>query len=179
MGAPTTNLFYGQFDFRSATGTAQTADSGENMAIRACAASMDQRHGYVRIQDSGAGLDVDFWNAVAGDYDPIATGLSYTDWHTLGINIIFNDGVDNDVVDVYLNGVLLYSGPSWEAYYTAHSESVDRLSFDTYLNEAFLGGGLYIDNVLIDDIVVPVPGAALLAMLGLCSAAAKLSRKVG
>ena len=171
MGAPTTNVFYGQFDFRSVTMAAQT-----DMAIRACAASMDQRHGYVRILDSGAGLDVGFWNAPLGVYDTVTTGLSYTDWHTLGINVIFNDGLDNDVVDVYVNGGLLYTGPSWESYYTGYAESVDRLSFDTYLNTSFLGGGLYIDNVLIDDIVVPIPGAVLLGILGLGAAGFKLRK---
>ena len=149
-----------------------------DMAIRACAASMDQRHGYVRIQDSGVGLDVDFWNAVTLAYDSVATGLSYTNWHTLGINIIFNDGVANDVVDVYVDGGLLYSGPSWEAYYTTHSESVDRLSFDTYYNASFDGGGLYIDNVLVDDIIVPIPGAVLLCMIGLSMAGLRLRSKM-
>jgi hypothetical protein len=132
---------------------------------------MDQRHGYVMIVDDGLGLDLDFWRADLGVYDELETNLSYTDWHTLGIEILFQDGVDNDLVTLHLNGSPIYTGPSWESYYTAHSESVDRLCFDTYVDAAHLGNGLYIDNVLISDGipggVVPEPSTvAVWGMLG-------------
>ena len=160
MGAPTTSTFYGQVDFRSVTMATQT-----DLGIRICAASADQRHGYVVIADDGAGFDLKFWDPVLGDYDLIDTNLSYTDWHTLGIEIFFNDGVANDVVNVYANGSAVYTnGVSWESYYTDHAESVDRLSFDIYEDVTQLGNGLYFDNILIAEtnpgVVIPLPAAA-------------------
>ncbi len=168
MGAVTSNRFYGQVDFRS------VVTSGEQgMSVRICAASADQRHGYVRIQDSGLGLDLDLWDATVGDYSSIATGLSYTDWHTLGIDILFNDGAANDVVTIYVDGGSVLTGPSWEAYYTAHAESVDRLSFDASpINDDFLGGGLYFDNVIVSDTAptgnaIPEPSTVIIwSLLG-------------
>jgi len=156
MGAVTTDTFYGQVDFRSATGAAQ-----DGLAIRLSASSMDSRHGYVNIFDDGAGFDLGFWRADLGVYDSLDTSLSYTDWHTLGIEILFNDGTGDDVVNLYVDGATIYTGPSWEAYYST-PQSVDRLSFDTYLDASHLGEGLYFDNVLISDQgpgAVPQPNA--------------------
>ena len=158
MGVVTTNTFYGQVDFRSVTMAPQTG-----LQIRLSASSMDQRHGYLTISDDGSGFDLGFWRADLDSYDILDTNLSYTDWHTLGIEILFNDGASNDVVNLWVNGSMIYSGPSWEAYYTDHAESVDRLSFDTYLDTSHSGKGLYFDNVLISDEgpggVIPEPAS--------------------
>ncbi len=172
MGPVTTNTFYGQVDFRSAVMAPQP-----DLAVRLCAASADQRHGYVNILDDGAaGFDLHFWRADLDAYDVIDANLSYTDWHTLGIEILFHDGPANDVVNLYVDGSMIHTGPSWEAYYTAHSESVDRLTFDTYLDERYLGAGLYFDNVLVAEqqppaAVIPEPSTLTIFAVGLACVA--------
>src|SRR5690606_16330414 len=63
-GPVTTNLFHGQFDFRSVTGAPQ-----QDLAINVTGASFDQRHGYVRILDDGAnGFDLLFFDTVGDDF---------------------------------------------------------------------------------------------------------------
>ncbi len=132
----------------------------KDLRIRLCAASADIRHGYVVIADDGSGFDILFWEPLLNDYQVIDLNLSYTQWHTLGIEIFFNDGSDNDVVNIYVDGYKVHSGISWEAYHTDAPKSVDRLSFDTYLDTNQLGYGLYFDNILVTDLDHTVfPGA--------------------
>jgi hypothetical protein len=171
MGAATTNRFYGQVDFRS---VAAVPEPG--MAVRIMAASADRSHGYLMVSDVGVGLQVDFWRADLSAYESIATGLSYAAWYTLGIDITFLDGPANDIVDIWLDSVKIYTGPSWESLYGI-AQSVDRLSFDVYADVGnHPGGGMYFDNVLLNDIGVqqqqilevahaPVPAAAWAGMM--------------
>jgi hypothetical protein len=181
-GPVTTNTFYGEFDFRSATGAGQTG-----LTMNVNAGSFDQRHGYVRIIDDGAsGLSIGFFDTVGETFNftTIATGLSYTDWHKIGIEILFNDGltsgtfgdddaIGNDIVKIYIDGMLAHTGTSWESVYAGaqdHAESVDSLQFSGTTNAALLGGGLYFDNILVTDVgpaAVPAPGTLALFGLGL------------
>lgn len=159
-GAPTTSNFYGELQFKSVTGATQAG-----LAISVQASSADRRHGFVRILDDGAGFDLVFFDTdAAGGFvgTAIDTNLSYTDWHTLGIEIFFMDGLGtggagNDVVNIYIDGVLVHTGTSWETVYSP-PQSVDRLmiaasdSGSGPVIPGQLGDGLYFDNVLVTDV---------------------------
>jgi len=165
MGDVTHSSIWAQFDLRSVTGAAQT--DGERLAIYVGLVSGERRQSLLRIRDvaSGtidpAGFDLALWNVTTGSYDAFGSPLSYTDWHTLAMEIQFNDGADNDVVNIYyvnddLN-TLVHTGPSFEEYYRRgwplgigldDPQSVDRLMFNVQdpLGD-YLNGGFYIDNV--------------------------------
>lgn len=169
-GAPTTSTFYGELEFRSATGATQP---GLGFAISAN--SSDVRHGFVRIFDDGAGFDLTFAETTDGcafANTTIDTNLSYTDWHTLAISISFVEGLaagtaglpgalGNDVVRIFANGALVHIGTSWES--CAGAESVDRLLIAASnagsgtVIPAQLGAGLFFDNVFVGD-GLPGPG---------------------
>jgi hypothetical protein len=182
-GPVTTSSFYGQFDFRSATGAPQA-----NLAISVTGASFDQRHGFVRILDDGAnGFDLLFFDTVGDSFigTNLDLDLSYDEWHTVGIEILFEDGfasgtfgdddaIGNDVANIYVNGVLVHTGTSWESIYADgqnHAESIDVLQFSAATIPGQLGNGLLFDNVIVTDVreanQTPIPEPASLAIWGL------------
>ena len=150
--------FFGEFDFRSATGAAQPGLSVTVSPDNGTGA----RHGFFDIEDNGAtGLDI-----VTFDVNPadgtfigpitIASGLSYTDFHKIGIEIIFNDGPANDVINYFLNGVLIHTGPSWEEFYTNQQAALhpNGVPVQTFLfrvsgtaEPTVDDAGLFIDNL--------------------------------
>lgn len=161
-GPTTTASFYGELDFASATGASQPG-----LAFSVQASSHDRRHGFVRIVDDGVdGFDLVFFDTdAAGDFASTAidTNLSFADWHSLGIEITFVDGLagdgsGNDIVNVYADGVLVHAGTSWETVYFPVPQSVDRLMIQASdvgsgaVIPSQLGNGLYFDNVLVTDL---------------------------
>ena len=128
--------------------------------------SSDTRQAFVRIVDNGvSGFDLTYVQTADGCTFPntlIATDLSYTDWHRLGIEIFFVDGLasgtagqpgaeGNDIVNIYVDGCLVHTGSSWESCIGARV--VDQLLFETSNeNPSFDGNGLYFDNVLVTDL---------------------------
>jgi hypothetical protein len=133
--------------------------------MSANANSGDTRHAYTRIVDDGTGFDIEFVDTVNGcafNFTPLDLNLSYTDWHTIGIEVFFEDGLasgvpnsagaeGNDQVNLYVNNQLVHSGTTWES--CVGPRSVDRILFDhPETNAGFLGGGLFIDNVLVTDL---------------------------
>ena len=153
--------FYKKFDFRSATGAPQA-----DLAISISADNgSGARQTYVQLVDTGAGIDVITFDVdAAGDFVgpiTIATGLSYTDWHTVEVELVFVDGLNNDVAQYFVNGALVHTGTSWEEFYRAnqaalHPFGVPVQTLLVRLNTAaadpatVLGGGYYIDNVSIE-----------------------------
>lgn len=160
-GPSTTSNFYGQVDFSSVTGSAQP---GLTFVIDAN--SSDTRQAFVRLEDNGvSGFDLSYIETANGctfPSTPIASDLSYTDWHTLGIEIFFVDGLasgvagqpgaeGNDIVNIYVDTFLVYTGTTWESCIGARV--VDQLLFETSNeNVSFQGNGLYFDNVLVTDV---------------------------
>ena len=79
----------------------------------------------IRINDTPTGLEVlasevtDNGPGNAADFMavPVATGLSRAVAHTLRIEVTFVNGPANDVVNVYVDGVLEHTGGTWEQYY--------------------------------------------------------------
>jgi len=90
------------------------------------------RMSFVRIRDTAGGLAVDASHVpspatTGGSVDfvavtDIATGLSRTAVHNLRIEMDLNEGVDNDVVRVFVDGTLAFTGESWENYYRNDTE---------------------------------------------------------
>src|SRR5882762_8208123 len=109
--------FQASFSFRSATGTAQpgaritvSADNGQG-----------GRQSFTALEDTGSGIQVTTYDVdSSGNFNSpiiIASGLSYSSWHTTGVGIEFKDGSNNDVVVYFVDGRLVHTGPTWEQFY--------------------------------------------------------------
>lgn len=175
---PVTNHFFASFDFRSATGAPQP---GLDVTI-----SPDDgagaRQSFISIEDNGTGIDIDFFDTSANhalsnpnggfDLTVIATGLSYGGWHNVAFDITFVDGniIDgggfvsgNDILKMYVDGVLVHTGTTWESYWWTTTEgqvppssrAIDTLLFrlstpsGLMAPSPLLGEGYYFDNVFI------------------------------
>ena len=87
--------FVSQFRFRSATSAAQ---SGLQIEVNAMTGGPDRQSAVV-IRDTGAGFDVEGVSAT------FFSGISYDEWHTLRVELAFVEGDNNDVVEVFVDGV--------------------------------------------------------------------------
>jgi hypothetical protein len=97
------------------------------------------RMSFVRLRDTPTGIEVDVQDVpspatTAGpgpgeahvdfvEATGIATGLARNAIHNLRIEMQLNEGPDNDVVKVYVDGVLSFTGDSWENYYRNDTEA--------------------------------------------------------
>lgn len=94
------------------------------------------RMSWVQMADTPSGLEVNFYDVqgVVGGPPPcfqcanfvfhnLVSGLDRTQPHTIKLTMTFVDGPSNDVVRVFVDGSLLYTGGSWEDYYTLDTES--------------------------------------------------------
>jgi parallel beta helix pectate lyase-like protein len=122
------------------------------------------RMSWVQMADNANGLSVNFTD-VQGTGNPanfvtttIASGLARNVAHTIKITMDFFAGPSNDVVKVYVDGVLKHTGTSWENYYRFDSEqagngnlvpAVKRILFRTGGTAApnTLGNGFLVDNL--------------------------------
>lgn len=149
--------FQMQFDIASSTPSAQ---AGMHVSV-----SPDRGDGsrmsYLRFDDSATGIDV-FFDDVQGTTNPAnfvetqVGSLTRTVSHTIKLTMDAVDGPSNDVVKVWIDGVLVHTGTSWENYYRFDSESAFEQSpriVKTVLfresggaNPANAGGGFLIDN---------------------------------
>lgn len=149
--------FYAEFNFKSATGAAQP---GLRITVSAddCEGA---RQSFIALQDNGRGIDIVTFDVNrAGNFaGPITIGhdLSYTDWHTFAVEVIFNEGPANDIVRYYLDGELVLTDGSWEQFYRNFQASLhpDGVPVQTLLFRlsgpavpSVSGGGFFIDNVL-------------------------------
>jgi hypothetical protein len=119
--------FEAQWDFAS------TVPGAEQPGL-SVVASPDRGDGsrmsWVQMADTPTGLEVNFFD-VQGTTDPanfvgptlVAGGLSRTVPHTINISVDFLPGPSNDVVKVYVDGVLKRTGTTWENYYRYDSEA--------------------------------------------------------
>jgi hypothetical protein len=123
------------------------------------------RMSYLRFEDQFDGIHV-FFDDVT-DPGHVVNGDTFSDTDIATINrnphnikfvMDFVDGPDNDVVKIYIDGVLKITGTSWEDYYAFDTESdptlngnsrtVDSLLFREAgdANPAHFGNGFLIDN---------------------------------
>ena len=131
------------------------------------------RMSWVQMQDTPTGLQVNFFDyqdvapygSVGNELDgcdgaddfqftAVATGLDRTVPHTIKITLDTVEGPRNDVVKVYVDGVLLHTGTSWEDYFrwcevSGVSRTVDSILFRTggAAVPSTLGNGFVIDNL--------------------------------
>ncbi|HEY0099934.1 MAG TPA: thrombospondin type 3 repeat-containing protein [Pyrinomonadaceae bacterium] len=119
------------------------------------------RMSWVQMLDTPSGLEVNFFDYQRGQNDFVQTnltsGLSRAVPHTIKLTMNFVDGDSNDVVRVYVNGVLEHTGTSWEDYYRDVEENptrtVDSILFRTSgaPAPATAGQGFLIDNMLLNS----------------------------
>ena len=177
-----TAWLYGAFDFRSATGGAQ---SGLTLTVSPSAKQSTVRMSYLKLSDPGSGgFDVIFYETgpVSNPWAPntvtVASGLAYDEWHTVEMLIQLMDGLQtvggeqygNDVVKVYVDGNLVHTGSTWESYYAGTPEGPRLQAVDSMLfrvaaaQDNTLGNGFYFDNVEVSN--VPEPATMVLLALG-------------
>lgn len=123
------------------------------------------RMSYLRFDDMPDGVHV-FFDDVT-DPGPLGTGATFNEYdvatisravpHTIKLVMDTVDGPANDVVKVYVDGVLVKTGTSWEDYYRYDPESVGeqsprivktvifRESGSANVNDA--GNGFLVDNL--------------------------------
>jgi len=142
---------------------------GELQTSLALSVSPDRGDGsrmsYLSFADTAAGIAVTFYDT-QGQTNPAgfaATDLGDLDRtvpHTIKFEMNMNDGVDNDVVTIYINGLLAHTGKSWENYYRnddeANIEQTPRLMKTLLLRSsgtavsANAGEGFLFDNLSLE-----------------------------
>lgn len=123
------------------------------------------RMSWVQMADTPSGLQVNFndFRGTTFVQKTIAQGLSRTMPHTIKITMDFVEGPDNDVVKVYVNGILRHTGTSWEDYFRNvegnPTRTVDSILFRTggVAAPATSGAGFFIDNLRLSSGTTP-PG---------------------
>lgn len=161
-GGARQNFFSAQWDFAS------TVPGAEQPGL-SVVASPDRGDGarmsWVQMTDTPSGLEVNFNDYQSGAVEAgcptganfiltnVASGLDRTVPHTIKITMQFIDGSANDVVQVYVDGVLKHTGTSWEDYFREcegnPSRTVDSILFRTggAAAPATAGNGFVIDNL--------------------------------
>jgi len=131
------------------------------------------RMSWVQMADTAGGLAVNFYDyqTAVGDFvlTPVATGLDRTVPHTIKITMDFVDGAANDIVKVYVDGVLEHTGTSWEDYFREvevnPTRTVDSILFRTggAAAPATSGYGFLVDNLSLNSglSVTPTPTPVL------------------
>lgn len=179
--------FVAQWDFASTV-------PGAEQAGLSVVASPDRGDGgrmsWVQMRDTPSGLEVNFYDYQdAAPYGSVATptdgygpeddfiftnlasGLDRTVPHTIRIEVFLVDGPRNDVVRIYVDGVLEHTGTTWEDYFRwvqgpggpeqtapVHESRVIRsMLFRTggTAAPATAGNGFLIDNLSITSSAVP------------------------
>lgn len=149
------------------------------------------RGNWIRIEKF-ASATADLWRVLVSDYN----GTVFTETllgtvlagqvHTLAFDMTFNDGLNNDVWKVYLNGSLAYTGIGWEDYFMDDAAqkalnnppiAYDRLLFRQGAYAAQAGSvGIMFDDISYTNVAplatVPEPASmAVWSMLALSGAA--------
>lgn len=121
---------------------------------------------WIQMVDTPTGLAVNFYDYQDGAVEPagtcvtgdnfvltsVASGLDRTVPHAIKVSMDFVDGPNNDVVKVYVDGVLKHTGTSWEGYFNYcegnPTRTVDSVLFRTggTAAPATAGNGFVIDN---------------------------------
>jgi len=162
-------FFMAQWDFAS---TVPTAEQPGLYTVASPDRGDGARMSWVLMGDTPTGLEVRFNDYTSGTpgtcsgiftETPIVTGLDRTVPHTIMITMLFVDGPANDVVEVYVDNVLVHTGTSWEDYFrdcapyepapppASESRTVDSVLFRVggASAPATSGKGFLIDNLTI------------------------------
>lgn len=145
--------------FESSWDFASTVPGSEQVGLTVTA-SPDRgdgaRMGWIQMADTPTGIDINFYDYQKSLNDfvftNIATGLDRSIVHNIKVTMQFIDGVNNDIVKVYVDGVLKHTGNSWEDYFRDSegnpTRPVDSILFRTggTAMPATSGKGFLIDN---------------------------------
>jgi hypothetical protein len=177
-----------QFDAKWSFATADAMSVGSDSYLSISPDRGDgARMSYIRLEDHPYGIEVWFSdyqdNSPRGQYGSPATAapgcgpedeftdmkvatVSRTGAHSVQLSIGFLDGPHNDVVKVYVDGVVRHTGTTWEDYFrwctesgggtgtaSDQSRTVDSLLFRVggatgVSHPQNLGKGFFIDNLL-------------------------------
>lgn len=161
-GGTRQNKYFAEWQFVSAD------PSGEQVGL-SVVASPDRGDGarmsWIQMTDTPAGINVNFNDYQRGLGNTCASGLNFVQTaiasgldratpHTIRIEMDFVDGIANDVVRVYIDGILRHTGTSWEDYFRDcegnPTRTVDSILFRTAgtAAPANIGKGFLIDNLL-------------------------------
>lgn len=159
---PRNNTFEASFTFATTS-----ANEQPNLLLNVGPSDFDEgRMSVIQLQDEPGGIDVVVfeYDADSNTFPPttIASGLSRTTPHTLRMVLTTVDGPDNDVLRIFVDGALAFTGTGWEEYFSTDPEAIannlesprliDRLLFQVrpgMLNAANLGGGFLFNNVVV------------------------------
>ncbi|MDB5238106.1 MAG: exported protein of unknown function [Candidatus Kaiserbacteria bacterium] len=163
-----TNHFEAQFDIAS---TLPTVQSGLTLSV-----SPDRGDGsrmsYLRFEDQADGIHVIFSDVTdAGPLPTVATfnmnDIATIDrgTHTIKMTLDTVDGASNDVVQVFIDGVLKKTGTSWENYYRYDAEAsaeqspriVKTLIIRSNSATGVTGNGFLFDNFSISNSTTVAP----------------------
>jgi hypothetical protein len=168
-----------RFQFRSAQPGAQQA----GLVIQLSATDhLGNRMGVLTLQDTAGGLEVRYFDTpspacpggtagcVSFRETTVVGGLTRGDAHSVRLQMDFVDGPDNDVVQVFVDGSLRFTGETWENYYRNDPEQAAAGNIVPLIDTAALrmntgggpaGGGFLIDNVRVQTTTptaaAPVP----------------------
>ncbi len=167
--------FEAQFDLAS---TQSTQQPGMHLSV-----SPDRGDGarmsYLRFDDMADGIHVffdDYQNNSGGEpAGTCNTGDNFVETeiatltrtpHTIKFVMDFVDGQNNDIVNIYIDGVLEHTGTSWEGYFnyceSNPTRTVDSLIFQSrtgsgpLTNPADQGKGFLVDNMSLVSGATPV-----------------------
>lgn len=168
-GGTRQNHFEAQFDVRAMQLSEQPGLAVTMSPDRGDGARMS----WVQVADMPDGLAVNFYDYVVGNavdtgpcacppfnHTVVASGLSRAETHTIKVTMDFVDGTENDVVNVYVDGVLMHTGTSWEDYFRDEeanpTRTVDSLLFRVSgtAAPATAGLGFLFDNVSLSSSTV-------------------------
>lgn len=171
-GGTRQSYFEAQWDFAS------TVPAAEQPGL-SVVASPDRGDGarmsWVQMADTATGLEVSFYDYAVGNttdtgpcncppfrFTTVASGLDRAVPHTIRVTMDFLDGPENDIVRVYVDGVLRHTGTSWEDYFRQEesnpTRTVDSILFRTAGTAApdTAGKGFLVDNLsLFSGFAVP------------------------
>ncbi|ESQ74048.1 S-layer family protein [Asticcacaulis sp. AC402] len=151
------------FSFMAVQGTADGSRIEIDLATagsdRQSFMALESMDGGIRILQNTANADGSWesndFNFGTGNVT-LADGVDASTWHTLTVVATFNDGSNNDVLNYYLDGVLIGTGGSFEDYNGGRTGIVDSILFragDPAGNPFPADGvgpnrqGFYIDNL--------------------------------
>jgi hypothetical protein len=119
------NHFEAEFDFATTTPVHQPG-----LALSVSPDRGDgSRMSYLQLKDEAAGVTVIFYDTPGttspANFSPttIATGLSRLDSHTIKFVVDYLEGPSNDIVKIYVDGILVHTGTTWENYFRYDVES--------------------------------------------------------
>lgn len=166
--------FEAEWDFASTV-------PGAEQAGLSVVASPDRGDGarmsWVQMTDKPSGLEVNFYDYQISALPPtgdfvftnVISGLDRTVPHRIKITMTFVDGPENDIVEIYVDDVLLHTGTSWEDYFRQNqapgTRTVDAILFRVGGTSApaTAGKGFLIDNFNSFSGPVPAKPNALVA----------------